>query len=466
MAKKSKKLYTVTDLGGGDGGKGGVVQKISSLRSAHTVMKVGGAQGSHGVRTSAGQSFNFSQFGCGTFEGSRTHITGLFVIEPYRLLAEGEQLINEWRIRNAFDLMTIDEEALCITPYHTFASRLQELARKDKPKGTIGTGGGVAVTDNEEWPNLSIRAKDLGKYYLHDRLEVIRRVKLKELAPIIENIGDLLTEDQEPAKELIKLFKDEELPKRTARQFSVLKDKVKIVDKEYLSKEIFGRDGTVVVESSHGILTDRYHGFHPHTTKLRTILQPTLDLLTECGYDGEVKKLGVTRAYQIRHGAGPMVTESAELLGELLPGSHKDENRWQGKVRVGALDLVALRYAIGVCGGPETFDGLAITWFDQVMKAGKWNLCDKYEELGPYPYFKLNGEIKIREGKDENQLKYQEELGRALNGSKPQLFSYDVGQGKSIQDASKLCSSVLLEKLGVPVRMISFGPTEKDKVLL
>lgn len=463
----AKKLYTVTDLGGGDGGKGGVVHKISSMTGAHTVLKVGGAQGSHGVRTAAGQYFNFSHFGCGTFEGARTHITDLMVIDPYRFVKEGEQLVNEWRIRNAFDLITVDENALVITPYHTFASRLKELARKGNPRGTVGTGGGTAFEDSLLDPNSALRVGYIKEQYLGGFLECIRQKKFEEVAePLLGKIKDLLPEDQAHARELITMMTDQNMVSQIFQVFRNFASRIKIVDKDYLKKKILGRDGAIVVESSHGILTDRYYGFHPHTTKLRTILQPTLDLLRECEYDGEVKKVGVTRAYQIRHGAGPMVTESPELLGELLPGSHKEDNRWQGKVRVGALDLVALRYAIGVCGGPETFDGLAITWFDQVMEAGKWNLCDKYTGADDAEFFTQSGEIKINRSADEAQLKHQEELGKALNGCNPQLFSHDIGQGTSEDNASELCSNVLQDTLGVPVRMISFGPTEKDKVLL
>ena len=54
---KEKKVFTITDLGGGDGGKGGVVHKVCAVKKAHTVLKVGGAQGSHGVRTTNGESF-------------------------------------------------------------------------------------------------------------------------------------------------------------------------------------------------------------------------------------------------------------------------------------------------------------------------------------------------------------------------------------------------------------------------
>ena len=64
-----ERIYVVTDLGPGDGGKGGIVHALSRKIDASIVIKRGGAQGSHGVRTSNGESFNFSQWGCGTLEG-------------------------------------------------------------------------------------------------------------------------------------------------------------------------------------------------------------------------------------------------------------------------------------------------------------------------------------------------------------------------------------------------------------
>ena len=47
-----EKIYVVTDLGPGDGGKGGVVHSLSLEFDASVINKRGGAQGSHGVRTS------------------------------------------------------------------------------------------------------------------------------------------------------------------------------------------------------------------------------------------------------------------------------------------------------------------------------------------------------------------------------------------------------------------------------
>ncbi len=119
----TNKVYTVTDLGPGDGGKGGVVHKIATMTRAHTIVKVGGAQGSHGVCTSRGECFSFSQWGCGTFEGIKTHISSRMVVSPEGLLNEADALRYQHGIHNVFDLLTMDQRALCATPYHGIASR-------------------------------------------------------------------------------------------------------------------------------------------------------------------------------------------------------------------------------------------------------------------------------------------------------------------------------------------------------
>lgn len=462
---KEKQLFTITDLGGGDGGKGGVVHKICDLKKAHTVIKIGGAQGSHGVRTEAGQNFNFGQFGCGTFSGTKTHISNLMVMEPYRLLQEADKLKYEWGIHNIFNYLTIDENALCSTPYHNLASQLRELDRKDRPKGTVGTGVGEAFYDAELHPHLAIRAKDLLSADLHKKIKAIRDQKIEDLKPVLSRVNTFLPEDSACAQDNIEILHDISLVDRIVEKFNALGKLATIVDDTYLAKNILSQSGTVVVESSHGILTDRYYGFHPHTTKLRTIPQGIVSLLNNCGYDGKIFKIGVTRGYQIRHGAGPMVTENAQLLNELLPGSSKEENRWQGKVRVGALDLVALRYALEVCGGSQFFDGLAVTWFDQIQSTGQWHICDTYMHADNANFFSSPSAIKVRHGVDFEQLQYQEKLTEALRQCRPEVYSYDV-KNKNQEELIQLCSETLQSKLNVPVVMMSFGPTEKNKICL
>ena len=455
---KEKKIFTITDLGGGDGGKGGVVHGVCVFKNAHTVLKVGGAQGSHGVRTSRGESFNFSQFGCGTFEGVKTHVTSLMVVDPISLLVEGNSLCYEHGVPNAFDLLTLDENCLCTIPFYGIASRLRELSRKENQKGTVGVGVGEAKFDSERYPELAIYARDIGKSDIRDRVEAVRVQKLAELDPIIKNIASLWPDDHGIAKEELAFLNNPNFVDWIVEQLRRFQSQVKIVGSDYLKKEILSKDGVAVVESSHGILTDKYHGFHPFTSRLRTVPSGILDLLKGEGYDGEIVKLGVTRAYQIRHGAGPLVTEDPEMVDSLLPGSSKNENRWQGKVRVGPLDFVALRYAIEVCGGPAAFDGIAVTWFDQIQKIGAWKICDKYIGADDLNYFSPSGEILVRRGTDESQIKHQEVLGKQLFQCQPCIAS--------LESSGDLCAGVLKEKLNIPVRMISYGSTENDKVCL
>src|SRR2546423_786100 len=70
--------------------------------------------------------------------------------------------------------------------------------------------------------------------------------------------------------------------------------------------------------------------------------------------------LGVVRTYTTRHGAGPLVTESAALSAS-LPDAYNVDGPWQGGFRVGHFDAVAHRYAIEVSGG---IDALAVTHAD------------------------------------------------------------------------------------------------------
>jgi adenylosuccinate synthase len=180
-----KKAYVVTDLGPGDGGKGGVVHRLAQLPSVHTVIKVGGAQGSHGVRNASGQAFAFSQFGCGTLEGVRTHISPRFVCDPITLLREAEALRFEAGVYNPFSLLTIDGRSLCNVPYYGIASRLKEMALRDAPRGTVGTGVGQAVRAAASRPDLALYARDMrNRRVYQEKIAAVREFVLADLAPL------------------------------------------------------------------------------------------------------------------------------------------------------------------------------------------------------------------------------------------------------------------------------------------
>ncbi len=456
-----KKAYMVTDLGPGDGGKGGVVHKLAQMKKAHTIIKVGGAQGSHGVRTAAGQSFAFSQFGCGTLEGVRTHLSSRFVIDPVGIVNEANALRYEVGVFEPLSFLTIEGSALCNTPYHGIASRIKELALQNASRGTVGTGVGQAHRLNESHPELSIFARDLVSPQLREKLEAVRSYIMTELEPFIA--GKFLSKDIRQLQNDVALLQDPGFVEYILGQFQTVAKNCRIVDNDYFAQDILGRDGVVVVESSHGILTDRYTGFHPHTSALRTLPRFTRAMFIDAGYDGEIVSLGVHRAYQIRHGAGPMVTHDPLMSESLLPGSSKSVNRWQGTVRVGPLDLVALRYALAAS-GEKAYDGLAITWFDQIERLGQWRVATHYRGPHDLQFFTSRGDIKLQTGEGETQLAHLGQLTKQLQAKRPEVTTIPLKNDINRDDLYDLCATTLQEHLGVPVRMISFGPTERDKV--
>lgn len=445
------------DLGPGDGGKGGVVNKLSCHHQAHTVLKVGGAQGSHGVCTGR-HKFAFSQWGCGTFEGVKTHITPLMVANPEGLLNEADGL-RYCGLTNAFDLLTIDERAICATLYHGITSRLKEIARKDNPRGTVGTGIGQAYRDSFKYPELVIRARDL-RTDLRPKLSQIRDQKIAEVKEILSN--GFLCSDSEIIQEEIALLKDDGFLDYNVRRIREAGLRANVVDSKYFSK-ILEQKGTAVVESSHGILTDNLFGFQPHVSAIRTLPSFTHSMLRDAGFDGEIVNVGVHRAYAIRHGAGPLPTTS--FATQLLPNSHKKENRYQGKVRTGPLDLVLLRYAIEVC-GRDNIDWLAITWFDQISKNGLWRICNQYlsgsrgTPVGSDKYFNNCGNIKFKE--DYSQ-EYKNQLSLELQNCVPTFCEKRVPSHRTGQ--FRLCNDVLHDNLGIPVNLVSFGPSKQDKLM-
>ena len=419
----TSKVYIVTDIGPGDGGKGGIVHCLAIAKHAHTIIKRGGAQGSHGVHTSNGKSFNFSQWGCATFEGIPTFLSEQMIVSPEGLLNEAGLLIKNG-VKNPFELISADENALIATSFHGIISHIKELALGSNPRGTIGSGIGEAYRDCIDRPDLVIKIKDLFEPDIDERLQLTRDWQLEKFSEIIKK-ADFLHEDKELIDHEIGLINDEKFLQYEVERFH---DVAKVLRTSTLT-EILGQNGIAIVECSHGVINDRECGFKPHISAIRTVPIFANNMIEEIG-DSEIVNLAVHRAYSIRHGAGPLPTADLAMNEALLPGSNKDENRWQGKVRVGPLDFVQMRKAIADS-QPICYDGLALTWFDQIISNGVWRYCDSYDESGA-----------------------------------PQITNITIPQNASRDELFKLSADVVENHTGLSVRMLSFGPTERDKLLL
>lgn len=429
-------VYVVTDIGPGDGGKGSVIHSLCQDVDASIVIKRGGAQGSHGVRTSRGENFNFSQWGCGTLEGVPTYCSPQMIISPVGLENESDALKHHG-IYDPFMLISVDPNCICSTPYHMISSQLEELSLGASPRGTIGTGVGRAYRMYTQIGDaITIKASDL-----KDRRTIRSKLYLQ-----MDYYRDLyqdftadngLPADQHLIDENLQLLYDDGLLDYTVSLFENIGTKLHLAD----LSEILQLEGNAIVECSHGVLTDSEEGLQPHVSAIRTLPSFTNNMLKDKGFSGRIVNLAVHRAYEIRHGAGPMPTYDPEFTKTMLPGSHKEENRWQGIVRAGPLDVNLMQYALSAC-SETAFDGICLTWFDQILTTSRnWQICTSYHSC-------------------KNSFEtYTDYFKKAI----PIIEQHYI-ESLSSDELFNMIYKIVIDYVGIPLKLLSVGPTEKDKI--
>ena len=433
----------VVDLAYGDCGKGTVVDYLTRRCGAGLVVRFnGGPQAGHNVVTPDGRHHTFSQFGSGTFvPGVRTLLSRFMLIEPYALFNEAAHLAGVG-VGDALGRLMIDARCPVITPAHQAANRLRELARGDGAHGTCGLGIGETMRDGIDYPELALRAGELGnRATVAKKLRAVRDLKAGQLR---DKVAALRTHPQ--ARPNIDTLADGSWIDVAVDNYAALASNVSVVD-EANARVAVAEAETVIFEGAQGVLLDEWFGFHPHTTWSTTTFANAEALLDESGLAGRRTRVGVLRSYFTRHGAGPLVTEDAALRPK-LPEPHNGDAGWQGRFRVGAFDAVAARYALGVAG---PVDMLAVTHLDRLTELPD-SVCHAYRDSG-------GGRITDLQVRRPADLDYQERLTGLLRQCRP---AYRPLPGRDAETFLK----VVQEELRTPVGIASFGPTAADKRVL
>ncbi len=417
----SPRHYAVAGLGYGDEGKGTIVDWLCSREPIHTVVRYnGGAQAAHNVVLPDGRSHTFAQFGSGTLQGARTYLSEHMLINPLALMPEADHL-TELGVTDPYSLLTVHEDALITTPFHLAANRARERARA-KRHGSCGMGIGETASYAIDNPDGAIRVRDARDRHLLAGKLALMRDEMRSWGASFE--WELAQVCQETITEMVDIYQ------------GLFCSRIRVCRSDYLDN-IMARH-YVVFEGAQGVLLDEKHGFHPYTTWSDTTFGNAMQLASSCLKQPPLK-IGVTRTYMTRHGPGPMVTEDGSLS---LPEPHNGEGLWQGAVRQGHLDLPALRYAIEVCGGVDT---LAVTHADTAeARSGELKVCSTYT-LNPSSGISVNSPS-----------------GWGINAEDRTKFlfqAHPVYDGRISSDWPELIGSLL----GLPVMVVSHGPTFKDK---
>ncbi len=459
-----REAVIVADLTYGDAGKGSVVDYLANqAQSALVVRFNGGPQAAHNVTTPDGRHHTFAQFGSGTFvPGARTHLSRFMLVNPFNLYGE-ERHLREVGVGDAWERLTVDSMAKVITPWHQSANRIRELARGDRRHGSCGQGIGETMADSINTPDLTVRVSDFySTRLLQQKLERVRDYKREQLGELIDQLPD-----NDQVKQELALMNDPLMVDQCLALYQDFSRRAQIVDKQYFDV-LLERADKVIFEGAQGVLLDEWFGFHPYTTWSTTTFENALTILDEHGFDGQVTRLGLTRGYATRHGPGPFVTEDAELSAD-LPDLHNGHNRWQLGFRVGYTDLVALRYAIEVCGG---IDALGVTCLDRMEYHAQWQIATAYShpatypDLEPYLTRDASGAIQLIHADGKDNLDHQERLTQLLFACQPLYQRVDLSSGSETTapatDINQLLG-LLVEELQTPVMLTSFGPVRTDK---
>jgi adenylosuccinate synthase len=466
-----KQVILLVGLGYGDEGKGTITDYLTRKFNAPLVVRYnGGAQAGHNVVTPEGKHHCFSQFGSGTFAGAGTYLSHFMVVNPLSLMNEAAGL-QRVGISDPFEKLTVDKDALAITPFHVVANRLKELLRGSYRHGSCGMGVGQARRDLFE--NKAVlhvgdltdpaKCRELLEQQLAEKLAEFKEPVAKKIEEL-KHVVELFPRLRDQAKQSIEEFEREmnvlsgsETINRILEGFARFTKSVKVVGRDWFFREK-AKDQTIIFEGAQGVLLDETYGFQPHTTWTDITFKNAYDVLDFWSYGGSVKRLGIIRTFQTRHGAGPLVTEDFDLA-PLARDDHNRANEWQQSFRTGYLDLVATRYAIKVLGG---IDGLCVTHLDKVKDNTK--VCLAYRGISSENrelFSDVHGQtsLQIRVPKPTGDIWQDFESGKkithALREVEPVLV--DVG-------ASAVFPSEVARELETPLYVQSKGPTSQDKI--
>ncbi len=345
-------LKIVIGLGFGDEGKGLVTDYLCTKTKNPLVMRFsGGHQAGHTVNVK-GVSHVFSNFGSGGLRGRSTYWSKYCTVHPTGILNEMRALHN----KSFFPKLYIDAKCPITTPYEIYHDQFDSITFKH---GSCGVGFGKTIEREEKFVSLlfedlynetvfNIKMQMIHEYYYNN----INTVMINEL-----NIDEF----KEDCKELIH---NEYIGK---------------VDRVY---DLFFNYKTLVAEGSQGLLLDKDIGFFPHVTRSNTDCTNLNDFITNEVHRFNANIYYVTRAYQTRHGNGPMTNEDIPHNIKLDENETNKTNQYQGDFRRSILDLDLLEYSLNK--SKSTFNytesikrTLVITCLDHVIGELKYTYKGK-----------------------------------------------------------------------------------------
>ena len=412
----------------GDEGKGKITDMLAS-ESDVVARFSGGDNAGHTVMT-AGQTFKLHLAPSGILYPGISCVLGAgMVINPRSLFAELDELAAQG-IDVSPKRLRIDGKAHLILPYHIALDGAAESKLGKAAIGTTRRGIGPAYMDKAARRGLRV-------------LDVLHGADFAEQLRAQAQAKNVWLESVYGAQALDVDAMVEEFVAYAGRLAPYVDDVSLFLDRAY-------RDGRkILYEGAQGVLLDLDHGTYPYVTSSSPATGGVLSGLG-IGANRIDRVIGVVKAYQTRVGAGPMPTELHCDVGDALVERGVEFGTTTGRRRrCGWLDLVALRYAVRLCGLTE----LAITKLDVLTTLDPLKICIAYS---------YRGERVDHFPADPRVLNECEPIYERFAGWDENIR--DVRKREDLPPAALAYLNTITQATGVPARIISVGPEREQTI--
>ena len=299
---KENLCKAVIGAGFGDEGKGMFTDYLCQHAEHPLVIRFSGGQQAGHTVVHNGIRHVFSNFCSGTLQGVPSYFAKFCTVDPVGIINELDLLLE----KGVEPLLYIDAECPVTTPYDI------RYNRQNHPHGSCGVGVGATLNREEHFYSLTF-ADLFYPWVLETRLKLIQDFYREDTTDV--DVEDFLY------------------------CCSVLIRSPWVRISRGLPP---GEFSEYIYEGSQGLLLDQHYGFFPYVTRADT---GTINILSLCG-NNELEIYLITRAYQTRHGDGPMTNEGLPHNIGQNPLETNVHNRFQGEFRRSLLDLSLLEYAI------------------------------------------------------------------------------------------------------------------------
>jgi adenylosuccinate synthase len=356
-------------------------------------------------------------------------IAGGVVVDPRVLLEEMDALAQ--RSIDTSKLL-LSGNAHLIMPYHLELEKVTERYLGRNALGTTKRGIGPAYADKAA--RIGLRVQDLlDEKIFRQKLEVV----LKEKNAILTKVYGRLALDGE----------------RIVREYMGYGQSLAthIADTSKLLHDALREGGRILLEGGQGTLLDVDHGTYPFVTSSNPVAGGALASVG-LGPREVDRVIGVTKAYTTRVGAGPFPSEETGEIAETLVKRGAEFGTTTGRRRrCGWFDAVLVRYAARINGFTELF----LTKLDVLSGLSPIKVCvayrfgdEVYEDFPPH----------------QSIFHRAEPVYEEMEGWWEDLE--EVTSFGDLPAAARKYVERLAEMAGVPVSVVSVGPSREQSLVL